>query len=87
MNSSSSIGDYNTLLISILENIGNPLVTLMLGVAVVYFLYGVFVFVRNAESPEKRKEGGMHILFGALGLFIMISAYGIINLILGTMGK
>jgi hypothetical protein len=79
-----TIGDYNTLLKSILVNIVNPLVTLMVGVAVLYFLWGVFDFVRNAESSEKRKVGGMHMLWGALGIFIMVTAYGVLNLIIGT---
>jgi hypothetical protein len=76
-----------TLIQSILTNIVNPLVALMVGVAVVVFLWGVFDFIRNAESPEKRKEGGMHMLFGAIGLFVMVTAYGILNLILGSIGK
>jgi len=73
-----------TLINKILANIVNPLVTLMIAVAVVVFLYGVFEFVRNAESSEERKKGGMHMLWGAIGLFIMVTAYGILNLILGT---
>ena len=77
----------NTLLQNILTNIVNPLVTLMVAVAVVWFLWGVFEFVRNADSPEERKKGVMNMLFGALGLFIMVTAYGILNLILGTIGK
>lgn len=75
------------LLDSILKNIVNPLITLMVGVAVIVFLWGVFEFIRNAESSEERKKGGMHMLFGAIGLFIMVTAYGIMNLILGSIGK
>jgi len=71
----------------ILYNIVNPLITLALGVAIVVFLWGVFQFVRKASDPKEREKGGMHILFGVLGIFIMIGAYGILNLILGTIGK
>lgn len=77
----------DTLIEKILDNIVNPLVLLMIGLAVVYFLWGVFEFVRNAESSEERKKGGTHMLYGALGLFIMVTAYGILNLILRTIGK
>ena len=77
----------NTLLNNVVINIVNPLIMLMVGVAIVYFLWGVFVFVRNADSPEERKKGGMHMLYGVLGLFIMATAYGIMDLILGTIGK
>lgn len=69
---------------SILENIVNPIIILMLAVAVLIFLWGVFEFIRNAESPEDRKTGGKHMLFGAIGLFIMVTAYGILNLIINT---
>jgi hypothetical protein len=75
------------LLKSILANIVNPLIALMMAVAIIYFLWGVFDFVRHADSSEERKKGGMHMLYGALGLFIMVTAYGILNLILGTIGK
>lgn len=75
------------LLQKILDNVVNPVVILMVALAVLYFIWGVFQFVRNAENPEERKKGGMNMLWGAIGLFIMVSAYGIINLILGTIGK
>ncbi len=77
----------DNLIQNILTNIVNPLILLMVGVAVIFFLWGVFEFIRNADSSEERKKGGMHMLFGALGLFIMSTAYGVLNLILGTIGK
>jgi len=83
----STVGDYKTLLSSIATNILDPLIGLMAVIALLYFLWGVLQFIRNAESSEERKKGGQHILWGVIGLFIMISAYGIINLILGTLGK
>lgn len=72
------------LLQNILDNIVNPFITLLVAVAIIYFLYGVFKFVQNAASSDERKSGGMNMLWGAVGLFIMITAYGILNLILGT---
>ena len=76
-----------TLLNNILDQIVNPLIILMVAVAVLYFLWGVFQFVKNAESSDERKKGGMNMLWGAIGLFIMVTAYGILNLIMGTIGK
>jgi hypothetical protein len=72
---------------NILSQILNPVITLMVGVAVLYFLWGAFEFIRNAESSAERKKGSLNMLWGALGLFIMVTAYGILNLILGTLGK
>jgi ABC-type phosphate transport system permease subunit len=72
------------LISKILENIINPFITLLVGVAIIYFLWGAFQFVRNAESSDERKKGGMNMLWGVLGLFIMSTAYGILNLVLAT---
>jgi hypothetical protein len=76
-----------TLITKILDNIINPVISLMIAVAVLYFLWGVFVFIRNADSSEERKKGGLHMLWGSIGLFIMVAAYGILNLILGTINS
>ena len=72
------------LLDKIQENILNPVITLLFSAAVVWFLYGVFEFVRGQGSDEARKTGAQHILWGVIGMAIMISAYGIINIICGT---
>lgn len=87
-NAQSSVPEPARKLIdNILEEILNPLITLMIGIAVLYFLWGAFEFVRNADSSAERKKGSLNMLWGALGLFIMVTAYGILNLILGTLGK
>lgn len=75
------------LLQNILDNIVNPIVVLLIGVAVLVFIWGAFEFVRNADSSEERKKGGMNMFWGAIGLFIMTTAYGVLNLILTTIGK
>lgn len=57
---------------------------LLLGLAAVYFLYGVYEFIANFESEEKRAAGRQHMLWGVIGLFIIISVFGIIHLIYQT---
>lgn len=63
----------------------NPLIWFAFVLAVVYFLYGIFIYIREADNEEKRKDGANHILWGAVGMFIMFSAYGIIRLVLDTL--
>lgn len=77
----------DTLISNVINNIVNPIITLALAVAVLYFLWGGFQFVRNADSPDERKKGSLNMIWGIVGLVIMISAYGILNLILGSIGK
>ena len=63
-----------------------PAVTLLMALGVLYFLYGVFVFIKGANNEEVRKTGRQHMLWGVFGLFIMISTLGIMNLICDTLG-
>ncbi len=76
----------DTLLQKILTNVVNPVIYLIMALAVVYFVWGVMVFIQNADKAEKRDEGYKHMIFGVIGIFIMVSAKGIINIILSTMG-
>lgn len=78
--------NFNDLLSKILSNIVNPIIYLLMALAVVYFIWGVVVFIQNADKAEKRDEGYKHMIWGVIGIFIMISAKGIINIILSTLG-
>lgn len=64
----------------------NPLIVFLFALALVYFLYGVFVFIRGADSEEVRDTGKKHMLWGLVGLFIMVSVYGILSIVIGTVG-
>ena len=78
--------DFNSLFSKILTNIAQPLISLLIALAVAYFVWGVLVFIQNADNPEKRKDGYNHMFWGIIGIFIMVSVTGIINLIKSTIG-
>ena len=62
-------------------NILTPLVWVFFGLATIYFLWGVFEFIRDYDNPEARGKGAQHMLWGVIGMFIMFSVFGIMNLI------
>ncbi|MBP7831699.1 MAG: hypothetical protein KA028_01630 [Candidatus Pacebacteria bacterium] len=64
----------------------NPIIQLGFAVALLVFLYGVFEFIKDGESSTAREKGGQHILWGILGMFIMIAAGGIMQVICGSWG-
>lgn len=68
------------------EYILNPLILLAFAIAFLLFFYGVFQFVRSETADSGREQGKRKIFYGLIGMFIMFSAYGIINLILSTFG-
>jgi len=64
----------------------DPLIWFVFFLGFLYFLYGVYEMVRNADDETARAAGRQHILYGVIGMFIMISFWGIMNLICGTIG-
>lgn len=74
------------LLTNIKTNIINPLLLVMFAWALVVFVYGLAETIRKAGSPGDRATGQKHMLWGLVGLVIMLSALGIANLICATIG-
>jgi uncharacterized membrane protein len=75
---------------TIVENLISILkltVPILIGLAVVMFLYGLFVYVVNSGDESKRKEGVQYIIYGLVGLFVMIAMWalaGILSNFFGT---
>lgn len=60
--------------------------TLILAAAVVYFLWNVFKFVMAAGDSEKREEGQKGIIYGVIGIAVMVSIWGLVNFLTSTAG-
>ena len=63
----------------------NPLILLLFALAVVYFLYGVFEFISNQENEEKKTKGKTHMIWGVIGITIMMGVFMIMKVILNTL--
>ena len=63
-----------------------PLMTLMVAIALLVFLYGSFKFVLGAGDDAARTLGKKHMLWGLIGMLVMISAYAILQIALRTVG-
>lgn len=63
-----------------------PIMTFLMAVAFLWFLYGAFQFVYGATDGEIRKEGKAHMLWGIIGLLVMVSALGLLRIAAGTFG-
>ncbi len=62
----------------------NPLIQLLFAVAVAVFLYGVFQFMMNQTNEENKTTGKSHMLWGIIGLVLMIGVWTILNILLDT---
>ena len=63
-----------------------PLLTFMLSVALLMFLWGAYQFVQGADSDEGRATGKRHMLYGIIGMLVMLSALAILRIAAGTFG-
>jgi hypothetical protein len=63
-----------------------PVITLLTAIAILVFLYGCFIFIINAENPSGREEGRRHILYGIIGLLVMLMAFTILSIAANTFG-
>ena len=64
----------------------NPLIGLIFALAFVYFMWGVFTFIKNWDNDSERATGQRHMIWGIVGMFIMVAVWGIIGIIIGTFG-
>jgi len=62
----------------------DPLFLLFFSLALLIFVWGAFVYVLKADDVEERKKGGRAMFFGIIGMVIMFTALGIINLLSAT---
>ncbi len=76
--------DFKSVVTCTITNIVNPLVYLVMGVAVLALLWGVVQYITKGDKPEERKKGGQFIMYGVIGLFVMISVWGLVAILSGT---
>lgn len=60
-----------------------PLVPLLIGLAVVLFIYGVIITMLS-EGGDKKEEGKQFMIWGIVGIFVMVSVWGLVNILKDT---
>ncbi len=68
----------------ITDQIINPIVGIIFALALVYFLYGLVSFIFSAGNEQKRADGKQHMVWGTIGMTIMVSVFGLLQLVLFT---
>lgn len=73
-------------LIAWLKSAISTATVLILAIAVVYFLWNVFGYVMAAGEEEKRKEKQSGIIYGVIGIAVMVSIWGLVNFFTSSAG-
>lgn len=72
-------------LINYIHSLANLILPVLIAVAVVYFIWQVFIFV-IADSDEKKSKAKSQMIWGIVGLFVMVSVWGLVGILVSTFG-
>lgn len=61
-----------------------PLIGLLSAVAFLVFIWGCAQYILNAANDKGRQEGMQHITWGIIGLVVMFSAWGLLQIAAAT---
>lgn len=70
-----------TIIDKVQDAILTPLIALLFALALGYFLFGVLKFIQNQDNETAQEEGKKHMIWGIIGIFLMIAVYGILDII------
>jgi len=78
--------NIDQLLLKINYYIINPIITVLFVVATVWFMVGLIRYFLPQGNEGEREKGKQHMVWGLVGMFLMISVFGIMRLIVNTFG-
>ncbi len=71
---------FLTNLSSGLEGAITAFIPVLAGLAVLVFVWGLIVFIANADNEQQRQTGRQRMVWGLVGLFIVFSVWGLVQL-------
>ena len=74
----------DTFLANVNSMIVKPLIGFLFALAVLYFLYGMAQFIFSQDNDEKRTVGKSHMVWGIVGITIMMGVWVILGMLLDT---
>jgi uncharacterized membrane protein YidH (DUF202 family) len=67
-----------------IQDIVNLLVPLLIGIAVIYFIWGVIKYISAGADEGKREEARNTMIYGIIGLFVIVAIWGLVGVISST---
>lgn len=75
---------FETFYTNVINTIINPLIYFLFALAILFFLWGVLEFIIGQQSEEAKTTGKSHMIWGIVGITIMMGVWTIMNIILNT---
>ena len=71
-------------LVNLLVVLFNQAIAVMVGLGVVYLLFGVVKTIMHADNEQIRSDGRQMMLYGVIALFVIVSMWGLVNVLVST---
>ena len=71
-------------LIGVILDYLNLALELLIAVAVVMFVFYIIKYFMKPGDATERKEAGQYVMYSVIGFFVIISFWGIVNLVKGS---
>lgn len=78
--------DFRSLIDFFTQAIVGSIIPLLIGLAIVYFFWGVAKYIKNSDDESEREKARSYMVWGVIGLFVMISVWGLVGVLANTFG-
>lgn len=72
-------------LFDLVTSLMNSAIPLIFGLAFLYFIWGLVKYVYAGGDEKARKEGTNMIIWGVVIIFVMLSVWGLVNVLKNTL--
>ncbi len=75
-----------SLVIERFQSIINIIIPFIIGLGVLAIIYGILSFISSAGDEEARGTAKQFIIWGVIGVFIMMSVWGLVTILYNSFG-
>ncbi len=61
------------------------IIPIVFAIAIIYFFWGVVQFLRAAGDPKAKEQAQNHMIYGIIGIAVMVSIYGLVAWLQSTL--
>ena len=73
-------------LFNLVQGIVNALLPIIVGFAILFFFYGLVRYILRQNDETARIEARSVMIWGVVIIFVMVSVWGLVNILEGTLG-
>ena len=81
-----TLGDILNPTTGTIPQILNIVIPILIVIATIVFIWGIISYILSAGSDERKKEAKNLIIWGLIGLFVIVAMWGLVTVIGSTFG-